>query len=152
MKKKQVKKFIPATLTKRIEKAKQQLERLEKFQEYEHYFSNVKNKTRCSYIIEIRKILFNELIEESLTLAECSSILHISHCSLIAMQKTNSSKYVNREVRANYRQWLQDKVYPYTSKYKKGYLTSLTVEEALDKEWGVEKPYNLCSIYKYHND
>jgi hypothetical protein len=152
--KKKKSKYVFATLTERIEKAKQQLERLEKFQQYEHYFSNVKGKTRCCYMVEMRKVIYKELIEAGLSLIECSMILHVTHPALVSMNKLPSTKYVNKEVLTNYQDWLKDEVYPYTyfNNVSIGYQRSLKAGEALDKEWGLEKPYNLCSIYKYHND
>lgn len=141
-----MKKAKQISLSELITKLENKLETLKRFQKYEHYFSHVKGKTQCLYIIELRKVILKEITDAGLNLTDASKILCVKRSSLISMQKKNSAKYIIREVELQKDSWLSEKVYPYTYNNKK----HITIKEALEKPFGIEQPYNVCSIYEHH--
>lgn len=134
------------SLDDRINKLRENLERLEKFKHYEEYFKHVGKKTKCCYFTELRKVIYGELLASGLNVVECASVLHISHSTLVHLDnKLNNFKYVEDEVKQFGKIWIEYQRYPFT-----GAGMSRKLFNPKEQVWGTKTPYNLCSIYKNH--
>lgn len=132
------------SLDDRINKLQEDLDRLKQFKKYEEYFRHTNKKTRCSYYVELRKMIYCELLAAGLTVVESASILHVSHSTLINLENMKSYPYVVEEVKQFGKIWIDYQRYPYTK-------CGASSFKPLEREWGIRTPYNLCSIYKHHS-
>lgn len=133
------------SLNDRINKLQEDLDRLKQFKQYEEYFKHTNKKTRCSYYVELRKMIYCELLAAGLTVVESASILHVSHSTLINLENMKSYPYVVEEVKQFGKIWIEYQRYPFT-----GAGMSRKLFNPREQVWGTRTPYNLCSIYKNH--
>jgi hypothetical protein len=99
-------------LIKEIEFLNKKLQLLQDLQYLADYFNEVKGE-RGQYIVEMRRLIYNDLQEyrNLLTVREIASIIGITHASAIHLSKMKEN-FDTREVKLYYREWINDKIYP----------------------------------------
>jgi hypothetical protein len=88
-----------------------QIEKLESVEYLYEYFAPLKKK-RNSFIVEMRRVVAEELDKQGFNLTDISLILSKNHATILHLKTTIASDYVAQEVITNYKQWIEDKVYP----------------------------------------
>jgi hypothetical protein len=114
-------KVVKLTYEQQIKKLKQNLVLLEKkielFEEYSalrEYFQKTK-KAQNSYIIELRKIIAQEMKDKGFTYVDIGRLFSKDHSTIMSMFKLDSDPKIQKEVLENYKDWMANKVYPITS-------------------------------------
>jgi IS30 family transposase len=101
------------TYERLIEKAKRDLDMLQKYYGVYLYFKKAK-KSQNSYIVEMRRIWANKLHKEGLNLSEIGRIISKHHSTIIYLIQTEKDDSVYDEVTANMMDWIVNNQYPKT--------------------------------------
>lgn len=88
-----------------------QIEKLESVEYLYEYFLPLKKK-RNSFIVELRKVVAEDLDKLGFDLSDISRILSKHHATILYLKTIKASKYVTSEVALNYKDWIANKVYP----------------------------------------
>ena len=103
--------FSQMTLHQRIESLDSELKRLVDALPLYEYFNKIR-KRKNSYIVEMRKLVAEDLLANDYTVIEISKILCKDHGSILHVLTITSDPKVEAVVKSNYRKWLSDNVYP----------------------------------------
>ena len=109
MKKKVKKKTV--SYRSKISDLYRQIEKLESVEYLYEYFLPLKKKRNC-FIVEMRRLVAEELDKLGFDLSDISRILSKHHASILYLKTIRASDNVATEVLINYKQWIEDKVYP----------------------------------------
>jgi hypothetical protein len=88
-----------------------QVEKLESVEYLYEYFLPLKNK-RNSFVVEMRRLVADKLDKQGFNLTDISLILSRNHATIMYLKTIRASDDVATEVLINYKQWIEDKVYP----------------------------------------
>ena len=123
----------------RIAYHQEQIKNLEYFKTIKHYFDRIR-RTKESYVVELRRQVALDLHAKGHTLSEIGRLINRNHATVIHLLKIKSHKYIEKEVKANYKQWIIDEVYPQS-------ISQLVKGEYYKEGFGVKVYYKLKSIH-----
>jgi hypothetical protein len=69
---------------------------------------------RSCYLVEIRRRIVLDLLELGLSKFDISKVLNKNHATILHAVKTPADPRVEKIVAENYKQWINDNVYPVT--------------------------------------
>jgi hypothetical protein len=107
----EIKKVKKVTYRGKIVELYRQIEKLESVEYLYEYFLPLKKK-RNSFVVEMRRVVTEELDKQGFNLTDISLILSRNHATIMYLKTIKASEYVTQEVSINYKQWIADKVYP----------------------------------------
>jgi hypothetical protein len=90
------------------------LEQVEKLQSVSYlyeYFIKIKTSRNC-FDVEMRRLVCIDLEKKGFNLTDISLILSKNHATIINLRKITSSDYVTKEVKENYKEWIEQGLYP----------------------------------------
>ena len=109
-------------------------EKLESVQYLYEYFIHLKNNRNC-FVVEMRRLVSNDLQSKGFTIADIALILSKTHATLSYLNDIRPSDFVAAEVLVNYQSWIDDEVYPKSVRkrenshlHKNGYKTVIVYE------------------------
>jgi hypothetical protein len=88
-----------------------QVEKLESVQYLYEYFIKIKNSRNC-FDVELRRLVCIDLQYLRFNVTDISLILSKNHSSVINLCKITSSDYVTKVVGENYKEWIEQGLYP----------------------------------------
>ena len=109
--KKKVIGFSYLTFPQRIESLDNELKKLIDALPLYVYFNKIR-KRKNSYIVEMRKIVAEDLLAKNYTIIEISKILCKDHSSILHLLTINRDPNVENAVKLNYNDWINNNVYP----------------------------------------
>jgi hypothetical protein len=86
-------------------------EKLESVQYLYDYFIHLKNNRNC-FVVEMRRLIANDLKQQGFNVVDIALILSKHHSSIIYINDTLASNNVALEVKENYKDWIEQGVYP----------------------------------------
>jgi hypothetical protein len=87
------------------------VEKLESVQYLYEYFIKIKTSRNC-FDVELRRLVCIDLQKMGFNLTDISLILSKNHATIINLRKITSSDYVTKEVKENYKEWIEQGLYP----------------------------------------
>lgn len=108
-------KYLSMEFDIRIQELKNEIERLESVRSLHEYFFAVKRQQN-SFIVQMRKVVANQLIIKGFSNSEVSRIVCRNHASIIHLRRKqqDASNFVVSEVANNYEDWIKNRMYPVT--------------------------------------
>jgi hypothetical protein len=88
-----------------------QVEKLESVQYLYEYFIKIKTSRNC-FDVEMRRLVCIDLEKMGFNLTDISLIISKNHATIINLRKITSSDYVTKEVKENYKEWIEQGLYP----------------------------------------
>jgi len=98
---------------KRIEKLKEEIEKLEQLVIIQKYFKKVE-KLQNTFIVEMRRIIAEKMFQDGWTKTEIAKTLCRHHSSIIHLLKLDPNPDAYGIVKSNYLQWIEGEKYPYS--------------------------------------
>jgi hypothetical protein len=89
----------------------EQVEKLKSVQYLHEYFIKIKTSRNC-FDVELRRLVCIDLEKMGFNLTDISLILSKDHATIINLRKITSSDYVTKEVKENYKEWIEQGLYP----------------------------------------
>ncbi len=97
----------------RISQLHKEIERLTELKQLELYFKPLRNVVNI-YMVELRRVTAKRLHKEGFSYSEMGRMFGITYCNVSKNIKAKSQPYVVKTVKASYKQWMKDGVYPVT--------------------------------------
>lgn len=97
----------------RISELHKEIERLTELKQLELYFKPLRNVVNI-YVTEMRRIVAKRLHKEGFSYSEMGRMFGIAYCNVSRNIKAESQPYIVKTVKASYKKWMKDGVYPVT--------------------------------------
>ena len=100
-------------LKKEFTKLEHRIQILESLEPLRKYLLKTGFNRSC-YLVEMRRRIILDLLESGLNKYDISKVLNKNHATILHAIKTPADPRVEKVVLENYKQWIEDKVYPMT--------------------------------------
>jgi predicted transcriptional regulator len=97
----------------RISELHKEIEKLTELKQLELYFKPLRNVVNI-YVTEMRRVVSKKLHKKGLSYSEIGRMLGITYSNVSRNIQAKSQPYVVKTVKASYKTWMLDNVYPMT--------------------------------------
>lgn len=102
---------VKTSYEEQIEALQKEIELLSSLIPLREYFLKIKDNQN-SFVVEMRKLVMEDLFGLGLNQSEVGRILTRHHSSIIHLKKLDSDDYVKKHVKMYYKDWIANDLYP----------------------------------------